>query len=173
MAEKRKTNQESVLLHQLGSSSRKIVNNHHLENLSEFVLHDLCSEQGFGIQKGAYLVHNPDFECVKGIAGYHQPESYDSASWDNQKAFTSHMKQAEFNKKVRSYNQMNLKNPSLSDTNIDQLVDYLQISDPAYHVWDSKHNNKGIFIFESFDDQSAMKDHLLNFLHMLSFCPVF
>ena len=166
-------NKESVLLHQMGNFSQNMLQNHHLENLSEFVLHDLCSEQGFGIKKAAYLVNNPDFECLKGVAGYHHPESFTSGNcWGDQKQFTSHMQQSDFNKAVRSYTE-SIKDSTLSSDKVAELADRFQISDPAYYSWDAKHNNQGFFIYESLQDEHNDQDYLQHFLHMLSFCPIF
>lgn len=168
-----KNNEESRLLNQFGTFSKNMVDHHHLENLSEFVLHDLCSDSGFDIKKAAYLVHNPDFECVKGVAGFHQPESFAQSSWQDHKGFTAHMKQAAFNQQVRAYNQENFPAKEVLDQNIEEVADYLNMSDPSYHVWNSKHNNQGVFIFEGLAGEELSQGHLRNFLHMLSFCPIF
>lgn len=174
MENKKRSEEESMLLHQLGDFSRNMVNNHHLDNLSEFVMHDLCSGQGFSIHKAAYLVHNPDFECIKGVAGYYHPESFDQGdSWTDQKKFTAHMKQSAFNQQVRSYSINSSDLGQLSDEKVKELIDYFEMSDPRYHTWESKHNNQGIFLFEGLQGQESVKKHLLSFLHMLSFCPVF
>lgn len=164
------------LLHHLGNSSKHIVQHHQRDNLSEFVLHDLCSEQGFNLRKAAYLINNPDFTCLKGIAGYHHPEVFDGVSWLNPKDFTSHMQKAGFNQRVRSYTDNSLfatDAKELSKKKIHELIDYLEIEDPTYHTWQAKHNNQGILIFERPQDQAVGQEHLFNFLHMLSFCPVF
>lgn len=174
MEDTKKSSKEKSLLNHLGTLSRHLVSNHHLENLSEFAVHDVCSQGSFDVRKAAYLVHNPDFDCIKGIAGYYHPEAFNQPDyWHNQKNFTSHMKQAEFNQKVRSYNKENFKTQDLKNGNVEELVDYLQMHDPSFHTWDSKHNNQGIFLFEGIDEHNVSKEHMLNFLHMLSFCPIF
>ena len=172
MVKSKKRRDDAVLLQHLGHFSRNMINNHHLENLSEFVLHDLCSEKGFEIRKSAYLINNPDFQCLKGVAGYYHPESYDSGEhWQEQKDFTAHMNSSDFNKAVRAYSDV-FSNSDISKKKIEELVEYLEIEDPAYHTWNSKHNNQGIFIFQR-PEVDMSDDHLLSFLHMLSFCPIF
>ena len=165
------------LLHHLGNSSKHIIQHHHRDNLSEFMLHDLCSSQGFNLRKAAYFINNPDFICLKGVAGYYHPELFQSSIWLNPKDFTAHMQKASFNQRVRSYMDSSLPAAlhaqDFSKKKIHELVDYLEIEDAAYHTWDAKHNNQGIFIFERPREQVADHEHLFNFLHMLSFCPVF
>ena len=164
------------LLSHLGNSSRNMIQHHQRDNLSEFVLHDLCSPQGFKIRKAAYLVNNPDFACLKGIAGFYHPETFQGATWQEPKDFTSHMLQSPFNQHVRSFADKSLpaiNSKDFTKQQLRELVDYLEIEDAAYHVWQSKHNNQGLFIFERPQDTIVMQEHLYNFLHMLSFCPVF
>lgn len=172
-----KSAHEAGLLNHLGKVSRNVVQHHHRENLSEFVLHDVCSNQGFNIRKAAYLVNNPDFSCLKGIAGHYNSELFDQGPvWDNPKDFTSHMQSADFNKHVRSYFDTSLpvsNTMSLKQNDMQQLIDYLEIDDPAYHIWNTKHNNHGVFVFERPENHAVLEDHLLTFLHMLSFAPVF
>ena len=173
MSHTKNNSNEAAMLHKFGKFSRNMIDNHHLENLSEFVLHDVCSDDEFGIEKAAYLVHNPDFNCVKGVAGFHRQESFNSSSWNDHKAFTSHMKQADFNQLVRAYSQENFNHKEISDQHIEQFAEALQIVDPAYHTWNAKHNNQGLFIFDGSANSQALKSHLQHFLHMLSFCPIF
>ena len=176
MNNKTKQDNQIDLLSHLGNSSKNMVAHHHRDNLSEFVLHDLCSDQGFKIRKAAYLINNPDFLCLKGVAGYYQPEMFTSVTWVNPKEFTSHMQKAAFNQHVRSYIDSSLpdiNSKDFSKKQLRKLVDFLEIEDAAYHTWQSKHNNQGLFIFEKPHDITNTQDHLYNFLHTLSFCPIF
>lgn len=176
MDNRRKQDSQVGLLSHLGNSSKYMIQHHHRDNLSEFVLHDLCSEQGFKIRKAAYLINNPDFACLKGIAGYYNPEMFLGESWQNPKDFTSHMLKSPFNQHVRLFMDTSLPTINSKDFSKKQLqgiVDYLEIEDAAYHTWQSKHNNQGLFIFERPQDEIVHQEHLYNFLHMLSFCPVF
>lgn len=165
-------NQEKELLNRYSNFSEKMVKNHHLSNLSEFVLHDICDQNLFGVSKAAYLVNNPDFTCLKGVVGYHHPESYQAgASWDNQKDFMSHMKNSQFNNQVRSIYEQSLSEDYQDKVYL--LADRLKISDPKFHIWDLKHNNQGLLIFQNSENGNFDQDHLTKFLYMLSFCPVF
>ncbi|MBI2352954.1 hypothetical protein HYV11_01775 [Candidatus Dependentiae bacterium] len=164
------------LLRHLGDASKNMVQHHYRDNLSEFMLHDLCSQNGFHLYKAAYLINNPDFACLKGVAGYYHPEIFQNVIWENPKDFTSHMKKASFNQKVRAYLSDDIfvkEKNDLSKKKIYDLIDYLEIKDPVYHTWNAKHNNQGIFLFERPLDHVAGHEHLFNFLHLLSFCPIF
>jgi hypothetical protein len=175
MAHKDSSNRDHELLTRLSDFSKNLTSHHYLENLSEFVLHDVCSTDLFALPKAAYLVNNPDFACLKGVSGYHHPESFAKGhSWNNQKAFTSHMQNADFNKKVRSIQDRSLQlDGSGHQDKIYALADQLQINDPTYHVWPMKHDNSGILIFEKPQDFGQDQEHLLKFLYMFSFCPIF
>ncbi|MCX5923330.1 MAG: hypothetical protein NTU89_02055 [Candidatus Dependentiae bacterium] len=169
-------NKEKELLSRFGGFSKNMVKHHHLENLSEFIIHDLCSKDMFNINKAAYLVNNPDFQCLKGVAGYHHPESFTKDnSWQSQKDFTSHMKDSAFNGHVRSVSDrsLSLQDSGLEQSKVEDLMLKFQMRDPMYHTWDMKYDNQGIFIFEKPQDSEIVEDHLLNFLQILSFCSIF
>ena len=61
MALKRKVHSDGVLLEKYSDFSQKLAQHHHLENLSEFLVHDVCDFNFFDLPKAAYLVNNPDF----------------------------------------------------------------------------------------------------------------
>ena len=176
MVHKNNAQNDKKLLTKLSDFSKNMTQHHHLENLSEFVLHDVCSIDLFQVPKAAYLVNNPDFSCLKGVAGFHNPESFDKGDlWTNQKAFTSHMKSSDFNQKVRLLQDKSLiLNGNGSESKkIYGLADQLEINDPLYHIWTMKHDNQGLLIFQRPQDYDVGQEHLLRFLYMLSFCPVF
>ncbi len=96
---------EKKLLDFLSSFPKMILQNHEVENLAEFVLHDLCSDKCFDITRAAYFVNNTDFNCFKGVAGYEHSTIYKGENlWLEHKNFTSHMRDSNFNKSVRDYN---------------------------------------------------------------------
>ncbi len=164
------------LLTKLSDFSKNMTQNHHLENLSEFVLHDMCAIDQFQVPKAAYLVNNPDFTCLKGVAGYHIPESFQKGDvWAHQKAFTSHMKNSNFNQKVRLVQDKSLilSDSDRTNSKVFEFADRLGIDNPTYHAWNLKHDNQGILIFEKPQDFDLGEEHFLQFLYMLSFCPVF
>ena len=167
---------EGALLNQLGQVSRNLIGNHHLENLSEFFLHELCSRQMFDISKAAYLVNNPDFVCLKGVAGYDKNKSFVSGNnWHLPKDFTQHMKESDFNNKVRALYQRSLQLDGLvvDQKELHRLADYFEIENPVYQLWNMKHANHGLLIFQKPTEENLKHEYLMHFTPMFSFCSVF
>ncbi|MBP6869793.1 hypothetical protein KBC04_02840 [Candidatus Babeliales bacterium] len=169
---------ESKLLQHLGNLRKKMIQNHELENLSEFVLHDLCTGPCFQVNKAAYFINNPDFNLVRGIAGYHHQEPHAQVRdvWTHQKQFIAGMQDSDFNKKVRVNNLHSAFEFGKSSEKylVEKLADELEIANPLYHVWNLKHANHGLLIYESnVDDQKHVQDHVLDGFYYLSFCPVY
>lgn len=168
---------ENKLLQHLGNLRKMMIANHELENLSEFVLHDLCSGPCAHVEKAAYFVNNPDFHILRGVAGYHKQESAQQVQdrWNNQQQFISYMQSSDFNKKVRKQEHVNFeKNHASAKYAADKLADFLEIENPAYHVWDLKHANHGLLVYQASQEQHKQAHHyMLDSLYYLSFCPVF
>ena len=61
---------QNRMLHHLAQLPRLMIDVHGRDNISEFILHELCSEPCFNLRKAAYLVDNPDFNCLRGVAGF-------------------------------------------------------------------------------------------------------
>lgn len=171
---------EYELTHYMSGIPKKIVSLHGQENLTEFVLHDLCCQHCFNVDKAAYFIDNPDFNCLKGIAGFSKTEAYpeDSAIWTCPTEFSLYMQQAPFNQCVRRFSH---NSPSKQQQNREQVMreiaDDLGFKDYALYSWDLKHNNQGVFLVEaSHNDQelyeACKNKHMLNGLSLLSFCPV-
>jgi hypothetical protein len=167
----------ATILHNLSYLPRKILTLHGSENVPEFVLHDLCNKDCFNLTKAAFFVDNPDFNCLKGVAGFDSKETYESNDtiWDNPTEFSNHMKNSPFNKKVRDIALCSLKRDGASHEAIAQkLAHDFGMKNPVVHSWDMKHDNHGLFVYELDEiDGPQSKDYLLNGLCMFGFCPVF
>ena len=166
---------EQELLFTLGSLPRNMVSHHGTENLTEFVLHGICQE-GFGISKAAYFINNPDFDFLKGVAGYNDEESYKAKDtcWNEKDAFTSCMLSSNFNQQVRQMHDKSFSRGHQSEIEaVKKLAHVLGFKAPGHHAWDVKYDNHGLFIFEVPENPVHTQDHLYNFLHLLGFCPVF
>jgi hypothetical protein len=156
---------------------RKMITLHGSDNMSEFVLHELSRKQCFDFQKAAYLVDNPDFNCVRGVAGVCQLEA---APWDNiwqkPEEFSMHMQQSAFNKKVRSLVRASAKKVNI-EADRELALDVgreLGMGNVEYCSWIGKNDNHGILIFErnSHGDDIDNED-LMNGASLLSFCPIY
>ncbi len=168
---------QAALLQHLGNLRKMIVHNHELENLSEFVLHDLCTGPCLHVDKAAYFINNPDFKMLHGITGYDKQESHAQLHdvWNNQKQFIAAMKDSNFNQKVRAHRYENFDKDKKSEKYmVEKLADQLEIANPAYHVWNLKHDNHGLLIYDGAAQESShVHNNHLDSLYYLSFCPVY
>jgi len=147
------------------------------DNIPEFVLHDLSCPACFNLCKVAYFVDNPDFDCLRGIAGFCRDElSFKNKDiWQNPKDFSAAMESSPFNQKVRSVECTSKKRLDASVQElVTELANILGIIQPSACTWNMKHDNYGLLVFEkaAFDDTIA-DEYLLNGASMLSFCPIF
>jgi hypothetical protein len=145
-------------------------------NLTEFVLHELCSDRGFQIDKAAYFIDNPDFNCLRGIAGFSRQDEYKTSCsiWENPHEFSSHMGQASFNQKVRGIARESVRKSCTDDAQIvKQMAQELGFSSCNYYSWDMKHDNHAIVLFESPKACDISDVYVKNGMALLSFCPLF
>ncbi len=145
-------------------------------NVPEFVLHELCHPACFDLVKAAFLVDNPDFDCVHGIAGLARDEMdvTDSDIWDYPDDFSMQMQLSPFNQKVREVERASLqRNGGEQNELIADVANLLGLEQPSACYWNMKHDNHGILIFEraAFDDH-GIDEYLINGVSMLSFCPI-
>jgi hypothetical protein len=168
---------QNEMLSCLSKLPGKILSIQGLDNVTEFVLHDLCHDQCFGLRRAAYFVDNPDFDWVKGIAGFSRDEAFGGGEslWKDPHAFSMHMQAAQFNQQVRMLNRTSSKLKKTSDeATTAELARELGLKDYGYCSWNMKHDNHGLVVYEKFNaDDTYADDHLYNGLMLLSFCPVF
>lgn len=161
------------LLAHLSSIPRRVLSLQGLDNIVEFVIHDLCSEDCFDVETAVYLVDNKNFNCLKGIAGYSRAEAYNKKDyWDNPKSFTTHMKNNGWHNNVRSLERQCLKTSCLLDE-VNEIAKTFNIKNPSYHHWILKHDNCGLFLFETPSNEELIKAYMPNALYILSFCPIY
>lgn len=163
------------LLDQLAQIPRNMVNNHNQHNITEFVLHDLCHSNCFNIAKAAYLVNNKDFKCLRGIAGFYEPEAFlqKESIWQNPEEFSSHMEKASFNKKVRTLNKENvsLTKEERTDKLIHAIAQDLELENPQIWTTNLKYDNVGILIYQKANPE--ITDYLNHGFSFLGLCPLF
>lgn len=164
------------IMHRLSTLPRKVLQLYGRENVAEFILHELGKEDIFNLKKAAYVVDNPDFDCIKGVAGYCKPESFSAEKniWDNPEDFTAHMENSEFHKKIRCLCKPSCVKQGASDDQIvNEIADELGFEHPAYYSWTLKNNNHGILLYEKDDDQECDCDYLYEGLYLIGFCPIY
>lgn len=163
------------LLGCLSGLPKKMISVDSLDNIPEFVLHGLCNKECFNLERAAYFVDNPDFDCFKGVAGFLKSENdrdYDTI-WQDPESFASIMQESEFNQQVRAFLS---KSVSASEKNFEQIVTEIGVElgfeNPRSCCWDLRCFNKGILIYEKSDDKE-FDQHFINSLYLLAFCPIF
>lgn len=165
------------LLSYLSHLPRKIVSLDGIGNTPEFILHELCNENCFNLSKAAFFVDNPDFNHLKGVAGFSSAEAYaDHATiWDKPLEFSEHMQQAHFNQKVKNISLNSFKRADvLSDEAVLNVAHELGFKNPAYKSWQMKHDNHGVLVYEyNGSALPGIEEHLDNSLYLLNFCPLF
>lgn len=173
---RKKSPQKKGVTHHLVGLPRKILQLHGRDNVTEFILHELSNEDCFNLERVAYIIDNPDFNCLKGVAGYCRPEAYHAKQtiWQEPDRFSEHMKKAQFNNKVRHFSKPSLVKKGSSDEQIVRsIAPELGFVHPFFYAWKMKHDNHGILVYEKKDDHADDYDYLLEGLCLIGFCPVF
>ena len=163
------------VLNRLSNLPKRILSVHGIDNLSELVLHDLSAEHCFNLEKAAYFVDNPDFNCFNGVAGFNQQEKYPDADhiWDKPDTFSQFMRRSPFNQQVQDIQRPSCRRAKITDEQIvAELAPQLGIKNPRSYAWNLKHDNHGILIFEH-DEHDTVGEELLHGLCVLGFCNVF
>jgi hypothetical protein len=173
---KKNANERDILTY-LAGIPKKMISVHGIENVPEFVLHELCHEGCFNIPKAAYFVDNPDFDHLKGVAGYYLPEGYaDHATmWEDPDTFTLYMRSCPFNQTVRSCCRKSIRrNDHITSQVVDEIAHDLGFNQPSMLEWQLKHDNYGLLVYDaSSDEVKDLGHHLNQSLYLFSFCPVF
>lgn len=156
---------------------RKMLNLHGLDNVTEFVLHELSSKSCFNLKKAAYFIDNPDFNCLKGVVGVSNVELHDIEDvWKHPELFTQYMAESSFNKNVRSLMAHSHKKNDMDHKDAAKIIaDQLGLNDYSYYSWDMKHNNHGFLVCEKDEGLDAALPHddiIIDGLSLLGFCPV-
>jgi len=176
MTGEKNVKRQQEILECLSSLPRKMLSVYDLENIPEFILHDICSETCFNIIRAAYFVDNPDFNSCKGIAGFCHQEAYKNRDhlWQNPEAFSKFMHESHFNQQVRAIElESILKNNRRYEEIVDGLAPTLAFTRPAWCTWHLKHFNEGLIVYEKGDLADELFDqHFINTLHLLGFCAL-
>lgn len=168
-------NRNTEVLQALTALPEKILRLHGTENVSEFILYELCHENCFNMPRAAFFVDNPDFNCLKGVAGFNKIEHPESLSlWDEPDTFSNIMQNSSFNKKVRSINQCSLSNDDPSKEGLlSDIAHQLDVRDLGYHRFALKHGNHGLIVYDK--HEVSLHDHQIfeRGACILGFCPIF
>lgn len=162
------------LAHDVSSLIYRVTSNHDVESLPQMVLHEIG--KSFDLKTATYLIDNPDFDYLLGVAGYHQDERHDKEVWNSQE-FRNFLQKAKFHNNVAKVSKGSLIRLNID---LDKSKDVLDIAnnlgmqDPERFTWKMKFNNYGILLFE--EGEKSISDWryklLKNAAYMLSFCAM-
>lgn len=166
---------QNRILHNLSRLPRMMVHIHGRDNISEFLLHELCSKPCFNLRKAAYFVDNPDFNCLRGIAGFTDEHAYNNEEiWKNADSFSQHMQEVEFNKQVRSIEHNNINGNDHKQKILNEVAQKLGFGASENFSWKMRHDNHGILMYEKNDPSDPIiESHIIDGISLLSFCPIF
>lgn len=144
----------------------KILLYHEVQDLPQIVLHNLSHDDVFNFNKAVYLVDNPDFDCLKGVAGYSSDECqfHNHDVWQDPQHFHQDMESADFSSKLRQFLRHGLKRKDINthdEEDLTQLGQALGLKNPAFLTWQMRHGNHGILIFETNEQLFEKKHNLL------------
>ncbi len=155
----------------------KIQQHHDVEDLAHLVLHDLGHDNHFGLDKAIYLVDNPEFNCLKGVAGFSKCECplHRENVWEAPHAFSHDMREAEFHNNMKKFMQdASVRKHDIDVHNPDDLLELgvrLGLKNPSFFTWGMRHGNHGILLFEDVQTTRARRRDLLsNAASLLSLC---
>jgi hypothetical protein len=165
----------SEVLHALSALPEKMLRLHGTENVSEFVLYELCHKNCFNLPKAAFFVDNPDFNCFKGVAGFNKKEHEETVSlWDDPEAFTHFMANNNFNKQVRSINQCSGQaKQQAHEKLLADIAHQLDVRDLGYHRFPLKHGNNGFIMYDKHEVDMNDLEMVSRGACLLGFCPIF
>lgn len=166
---------EGQLVSRLIDLPHKILAHDDVEGLQQLVLYELAHADNFGLTKASYLIDNPEFDCLRGVAGYHHEEHVDAHAnpWDDPRAFLEAAKNAKFHQQVASFMHTSLArhNQAPSDDVLEQLSNKLGMRGPSFVTWRMRHGNHGILLFEAESLAHERRRELLHhFVALLSLC---
>lgn len=168
-----------ILASNVSGLLHKVLNHYYIDGLAAILLHELGHDNAFKLNKATYLVDNPDFNHLLGIAGYDHEECHMHKDdlWLTPQSFLTDMKDAEYHNSVRSYlnNSLTRKDINLNDSReLEELGKNFGLSNPQFFSWNMKHGNRGFLLFEPKEPQnSSWKIGLLrNVVALLSFCAI-
>lgn len=166
---------DTHLLHTLIDLPHRILQSHDVDELSPMVLHELGHDHHFGLNKAVYLIDNPDFDCLRGVAGFCKDECklHKANVWDQPHEFAKDMTSAQFHQQMKAFNDSSIcrHHNNLAQEQLAALGEKLGIKNPSCCMWPMKHGNHGILIFEEHDNRLARQKNLIDKVTaLLSLC---
>lgn len=166
---------EYEILSRLSLLPRKIIALHGQDSscIAELILHELCDGHCLNFDQAAYFVDNPDFDCLKGVAGFDRADHKTNHILESHERFITHMPDCRFNHAVRALSYASYKRAQRDEQDIAQaLARDLDIKNACCVVWELRHDNHGILVYQTNHTDDDIREHIENGIHFLSFCPL-
>lgn len=133
-----------------------------VDGIAQMVLHEISHDTSLDMQKISFFVDNPDFDCLKGVAGYSLEESShvrDRDPWQHPKDFIKSTEKSEFYSSVKKFLKSNIERAGAqcSKKELAEIGKNLGMKSPQIHTWPMRHGNHGVLIFEEGDQQMCKK----------------
>jgi len=164
---------QQAILESLSRLPEYLIKHHEEQRLADLVLHHMCKDDCFGLQKAAYLVNNPDFACLKGVSGWHREDMpVDSCAWAGQDIVLSHLERSSFHKNIQNIQACALDH-KVDDNELQDLAREIGFENPRYIIFPIKHGNEGIFLYEKMHtDAHELTSVITRGACYLGLCPV-
>lgn len=154
---------------------RELLSSVGYQNLAELVLGELCHKNCFNVSRAGFFVDNPDFDCVRGVAGYDSNDHAEGEEtcWIERDAFGFRMQCSTFNKLVRSLSPQSISRQASREYALQELAGQLELTVPAVTFFEMPYENKGFIIFERpQEDISELEQLWEDGCTLLAFCPL-
>ncbi len=131
----------------------KILRHHEVDGLVQMVLHELAHQQHLDLKRATYLVDSPDFDCLRGVAGFCRNECsmHKADMWQQPADFHADMRDASFHSSMQKMLRSSLKRSHLDLNHLENIISFgkdLGMEAPEVYVWNLKRGNHGILIYE-------------------------
>lgn len=155
----------------------KVLTYHDINGLPQMVLHELGHDNCFDLKKATYLVDNPDFDHLLGVAGYCKQECchHKKDLWQDPYSFRTDMKDATYHNHVQNFLHYSFKRKEINLHDSSEVKDLgvkLGLERPNFFTWNMKHGNHGLLIFDENEKPIGewRRELLANVAALLSFC---
>ncbi len=172
------TEQEKHLVKIITHLPHRILQYYDIDGLSQLLLCEIGRDRTFGLTKAAYFVDNPDFDHFMGVAGYCQDECGidEEDVWDDPHHFLERLAEVEFNNKIKGITETSVHRKHLDLQDKEEILELgrkMGMKNPHYFVWNMKHDNHGVLIYEHDNTVCEWRKSLLeNIAAILSLCSV-
>ncbi len=158
---------------------RKILDHHEVDGVAQMILHELGQQENLDFKKAFFLISSPDFNHLKGVAGFCRNESSHCRQkmWDDPTNFYQEIQKTSFHAEMKSLLQNDHYHHDGAlhkDEHLQDIGKTLNMQSPNVYSWNLRNGNKGILIFEEGDKKvfSTDQDILDHVTALLGLCPL-